>query len=48
LYCVFTDPQLGGVGMTEKEAREKGFKLKSADAHDLRGARHRARPKQPA
>ena len=27
-YCVFTDPQLGGVGMTEKEAREKGFSLK--------------------
>lgn len=26
--CVFTDPQLGGVGMTEKEARSKGFKLK--------------------
>ena len=26
--CVFTDPQLGGVGMTEKEARAKGFKLK--------------------
>jgi pyruvate/2-oxoglutarate dehydrogenase complex dihydrolipoamide dehydrogenase (E3) component len=27
-YCVFTDPQLGGVGMTEKEARDKGFHLK--------------------
>src|SRR5437588_2118549 len=27
-YCVFTDPQLGGVGMTEIEARAKGFKLK--------------------
>jgi pyruvate/2-oxoglutarate dehydrogenase complex dihydrolipoamide dehydrogenase (E3) component len=27
-YCVFTDPQLGGVGMTEKEARSRGFKLK--------------------
>jgi pyruvate/2-oxoglutarate dehydrogenase complex dihydrolipoamide dehydrogenase (E3) component len=27
-YCVFTDPQLGGVGMTEKEARAKGFKVK--------------------
>jgi pyruvate/2-oxoglutarate dehydrogenase complex dihydrolipoamide dehydrogenase (E3) component len=27
-YCVFTDPQLGGVGMTEKEARAKGLKLK--------------------
>jgi pyruvate/2-oxoglutarate dehydrogenase complex dihydrolipoamide dehydrogenase (E3) component len=27
-YSVFTDPQLGGVGMTEKKAREKGYKLK--------------------
>ena len=27
-YCVFTDPQLGGVGLTEKEARGKGYKLK--------------------
>jgi pyruvate/2-oxoglutarate dehydrogenase complex dihydrolipoamide dehydrogenase (E3) component len=27
-YAVFTDPQLGGVGMTEKEARAKGFRLK--------------------
>ncbi len=27
-YSVFTDPQLGGVGMTEKEARAKGYKLK--------------------
>ncbi|MEP6539643.1 MAG: mercuric reductase [Bryobacteraceae bacterium] len=27
-YTVFTDPQLGGVGFTEKEAREKGFSLK--------------------
>jgi pyruvate/2-oxoglutarate dehydrogenase complex dihydrolipoamide dehydrogenase (E3) component len=27
-YSVFTDPQLGGVGMTEKEARAKGHKLK--------------------
>ena len=27
-YCVFTDPQLGGVGITEKEARRKGYKLK--------------------
>jgi pyruvate/2-oxoglutarate dehydrogenase complex dihydrolipoamide dehydrogenase (E3) component len=26
--CIFTDPQLGGVGVTEKEARAKGFKLK--------------------
>jgi pyruvate/2-oxoglutarate dehydrogenase complex dihydrolipoamide dehydrogenase (E3) component len=27
-YCVFTDPQLGGVGLTEKEASAKGYKLK--------------------
>jgi pyruvate/2-oxoglutarate dehydrogenase complex dihydrolipoamide dehydrogenase (E3) component len=27
-YCVFTDPQLGGIGMTENEARAKGYKLK--------------------
>ncbi len=27
-YCVFTDPQLGGVGLTEREARAKGYKLK--------------------
>jgi pyruvate/2-oxoglutarate dehydrogenase complex dihydrolipoamide dehydrogenase (E3) component len=26
-YCVFTDPQLGGVGMTEKEARAAGYQL---------------------
>ncbi len=27
-YCVFTDPELGAVGLTEKEAREKGYRLK--------------------
>lgn len=27
-YSVFTDPQLGRVGMTEKEARAKGHSLK--------------------
>ena len=27
-YSVFTDPQLGGVGMTEKEARKGGYRLK--------------------
>src|SRR6516225_4991296 len=27
-YCVFTDPQLGGVGITEKEARLRGHQLK--------------------
>lgn len=29
-YCMFTDPQLGRVGMTEKAAREAGFKVKVA------------------
>ncbi|MGE5848607.1 MAG: hypothetical protein ACM362_00605 [Candidatus Methylomirabilota bacterium] len=29
-YSVFTDPQLGRVGMTEKEARATGRKLKLA------------------
>jgi pyruvate/2-oxoglutarate dehydrogenase complex dihydrolipoamide dehydrogenase (E3) component len=28
-YAVFTDPQLGGVGLTEKEARAKGYILKT-------------------
>jgi pyruvate/2-oxoglutarate dehydrogenase complex dihydrolipoamide dehydrogenase (E3) component len=27
-YTVFTDPQLGGVGITEKEARARGYRLK--------------------
>ena len=27
-YCVFTDPQLAGVGLTEKQARAAGRKLK--------------------
>ena len=27
-YCIFTDPQLGGAGLTEKEARAQGYKLK--------------------
>jgi pyruvate/2-oxoglutarate dehydrogenase complex dihydrolipoamide dehydrogenase (E3) component len=27
-YAVFTDPQLGGVGLTEKEARARGYRLK--------------------
>jgi pyruvate/2-oxoglutarate dehydrogenase complex dihydrolipoamide dehydrogenase (E3) component len=27
-YCVYTDPELGRVGMTEKEARAKGLVLK--------------------
>src|ERR1700735_4047832 len=31
-YAVFTDPQLGGVGLTEKEARAKGYQLKIGSA----------------
>jgi pyruvate/2-oxoglutarate dehydrogenase complex dihydrolipoamide dehydrogenase (E3) component len=27
-YCVYTDPELGRVGLTEKEARAQGYKLK--------------------
>jgi pyruvate/2-oxoglutarate dehydrogenase complex dihydrolipoamide dehydrogenase (E3) component len=38
-YCVFTDPQLGGVGMTEKEARAKGYKLKIGKCPMTRVAR---------
>lgn len=26
-YCMFTDPQLGRIGITEREAREKGFPI---------------------
>jgi pyruvate/2-oxoglutarate dehydrogenase complex dihydrolipoamide dehydrogenase (E3) component len=29
-YCMFTDPQLGRIGLTEKEARDKGLKIKVA------------------
>ncbi len=29
-YCMFTDPQLGKVGMTEEEAKEKGLAIKVA------------------
>lgn len=29
-YCMFTDPQLGRVGITEKQAREKGLNIKIA------------------
>jgi len=29
-YCMFTDPQLGRIGITEKEAREKGLNIKVA------------------
>ena len=30
LYCLFTDPELGRVGLTEKEARAKGLHIKVA------------------
>jgi pyruvate/2-oxoglutarate dehydrogenase complex dihydrolipoamide dehydrogenase (E3) component len=42
-YCVFTDPQLGGVGLTEKEARVKGYKLKIGKATMSHVARARER-----
>lgn len=29
-YCMFTDPQLGRIGLSEKDAREKGFEVKVA------------------
>jgi len=29
-YCMFTDPQLGRIGLTEKQALEKGYKIKVA------------------
>lgn len=38
-YCVFTDPQLGGVGMTEREAREAGHRLKIGTVPMTRVAR---------
>jgi pyruvate/2-oxoglutarate dehydrogenase complex dihydrolipoamide dehydrogenase (E3) component len=38
-YCVFTDPQLGGVGMTERSARAKGYKLKIGKCPMTRVAR---------
>jgi len=30
VYCLFTDPELGRVGLTEKEARAKGINVKVA------------------
>ena len=40
-YCVFIDPELGRVGLTEREARRRG--------HDVRGREHpcRARCREP-
>jgi dihydrolipoamide dehydrogenase len=29
-YCMFTDPQLGRIGLTEKQAKEKGYEVKVA------------------
>ncbi|MBS7564469.1 mercuric reductase [Mucilaginibacter sp. Bleaf8] len=29
-YCMFTDPQLGRVGLTEKQAREQGYNIEVA------------------
>jgi pyruvate/2-oxoglutarate dehydrogenase complex dihydrolipoamide dehydrogenase (E3) component len=29
-YCMFTDPQLGRIGLTEKQAREQGYTIKVA------------------
>ncbi len=30
IYCMFTDPELGRIGLTEKEAKEKGLEIKVA------------------
>lgn len=38
-YCMFTDPQLGRVGMTETQAREKGLNIKVAKLPMARVAR---------
>jgi pyruvate/2-oxoglutarate dehydrogenase complex dihydrolipoamide dehydrogenase (E3) component len=29
-YCVFTDPELGRIGLTERQAREQGYEIKVA------------------
>jgi pyruvate/2-oxoglutarate dehydrogenase complex dihydrolipoamide dehydrogenase (E3) component len=42
-YAVFTVPELGAVGLTEKEAREQGYKLKIGKAPMSRVARARER-----
>ena len=43
-YAVFTDPQLGRVGLTEREARAEGRRLKGRqDPDGLGRPRHRAR-----
>ena len=42
-YCVFTDPELGRAGLTEKEARAKGYQLKIGTAAMSHVARARER-----
>jgi pyruvate/2-oxoglutarate dehydrogenase complex dihydrolipoamide dehydrogenase (E3) component len=39
IYCMFTDPELGRVGLTETEARQKGLKIKVATMPAARIAR---------
>ncbi|MFZ0037252.1 MAG: mercuric reductase [Candidatus Acidiferrales bacterium] len=46
-YCVFTDPQLGGVGLTEREARGKGYRLKIGNVPMTRVARAIERDETP-
>ncbi|RYZ98649.1 MAG: mercuric reductase [Sphingobacteriaceae bacterium] len=38
-YCMFTDPQLGRVGISETEARKQGLNIKVATLHMKRVAR---------
>lgn len=38
-YCMFTDPELGRVGMTEQEAKEKGFTVQVAKLEMSNSAR---------
>jgi pyruvate/2-oxoglutarate dehydrogenase complex dihydrolipoamide dehydrogenase (E3) component len=39
VYCMFTDPELGRVGLSEKQAREKGLHIKVAKLPMTRVAR---------
>lgn len=39
VYCMFTDPELGRVGLSEKQAREKGLNIKVAKLPMTRVAR---------
>lgn len=42
-YALYTDPELGRIGLSEREARAEGYRLKIRQrAHGLRRARHRA------